>query len=181
MRETRWRVVEADGRAYPPNSDPLRSYEVAERRLAYYTKMTRAGGDDARLPRLPLSLEWCQIEVGPWNGHGSGLDLVSPLEGKLDRDELARQQERVDTAFGYPPVSDDQNSEKSELVFDVEIEKLVVLEVDEIWPDGDAPENPTTADVIEKMRKSGFPSLRACNDWSMFDGGVDVYVSGEKV
>ena len=27
------------------------------------------------------------------------------------------------------------------------------LAVEDIWPDGDAPENPTTADVIEAMKK----------------------------
>ena len=99
MRETRWRVVEADGRAYPPNSDPLRSYEVAERRLAYYTKMTRAGGDDARLPKLPLSLEWCQVEAGPWNGVRGGLDLVSPPDPPIP--PAASPDERLREALAF--------------------------------------------------------------------------------
>lgn len=68
MRETRWRVVEPNGRSYPPGSQPLRSYEAALRRVAYYSTLTRATGE-GRLPRLPLSIEWQQVECGPWNGH----------------------------------------------------------------------------------------------------------------
>lgn len=42
--------------------------------------------------------------------------------------------------------------------------------VDEIWPDGDAPENPTVEDVIEVIRQSRGPS-RFISDWS-----IDLYV-----
>jgi hypothetical protein len=47
------------------------------------------------------------------------------------------------------------------------------LTVEEIWPDGDAPENPTVDDVIEVMRKSGSIS-RLCQDWNLRTEGVEV-------
>ena len=43
----------------------------------------------------------------------------------------------------------------------------------EIWPDGDAPENPTVDDVIAEMRKSGSLS-RLASDWNFDLQGVEV-------
>lgn len=43
----------------------------------------------------------------------------------------------------------------------------------DIWPDGDAPENPTVDDVIDKMSKSR--SLRGLAlDWNLDLQGVEV-------
>lgn len=43
-----------------------------------------------------------------------------------------------------------------------------MVRLDEVWPDGDAPESPTSADVIEVMKKSGSkPDL--LYDWSLAD------------
>lgn len=47
------------------------------------------------------------------------------------------------------------------------------LTLDEIWPDGNAPENPTREDVIAVMQRSG--SLgRLLQDWNLEVEGVDV-------
>lgn len=51
------------------------------------------------------------------------------------------------------------------------------LEIDEVWPDGDAPTNPTTEDVINKMREYGYGLIR---DWDL-DNGLEVIVDGVKV
>lgn len=39
-----------------------------------------------------------------------------------------------------------------------------VLSVEEIWPDGDAPENPTAQDVVDRM-KGG--SIKVLRDWNL--------------
>lgn len=42
------------------------------------------------------------------------------------------------------------------------------LTVEEIWPDGDAPENPTLADVIAVVQKHGNGGpLRLARDWNL--------------
>lgn len=46
---------------------------------------------------------------------------------------------------------------------------LVVLETDDIWPDDDAPENPTAADVAARIRKDGgFPDV--IGSWNLDSG-----------
>jgi hypothetical protein len=50
-----------------------------------------------------------------------------------------------------------------------------VLTVDEIWPDGDAPENPTVDDVIAVVRKSGSGRTFA-SDWGF---SLHVEVNGK--
>lgn len=42
----------------------------------------------------------------------------------------------------------------------------VVLDTDEIWPDGDAPENPTVADVEKVIAKCGGWD-RIIRDWDL--------------
>jgi len=42
------------------------------------------------------------------------------------------------------------------------------LGVHEIWPDGDAPEVPTAADVVEQMRRDG-SALGAAQEWNLLD------------
>jgi hypothetical protein len=41
------------------------------------------------------------------------------------------------------------------------------LDVDEIWPDGDAPENPTVADVMAQIQKSGSTPRSVARDWNL--------------
>ena len=47
------------------------------------------------------------------------------------------------------------------------------LTVDEIWPDGDAPENPTAEDVMGEIRKCGSVS-RCVIDWNLDCQGIEV-------
>lgn len=50
--------------------------------------------------------------------------------------------------------------------FHVAIEGVWMLNVGQVWPDGDAPENPTAEDVLEQMRAYG--DVRAIiGDWNL--------------
>lgn len=42
------------------------------------------------------------------------------------------------------------------------------LSIDEVWPDGDAPPNPTAEDVAEVMRRHG-GFHRVLLDWGLLD------------
>jgi hypothetical protein len=48
----------------------------------------------------------------------------------------------------------------------IEFQGSVALSVAEIWPDGDAPEEPHVRDVIEKMQAAG-SKLRMLDDWNL--------------
>lgn len=50
--------------------------------------------------------------------------------------------------------------------FRVEIDGMVDLTVEEVWPDGDAPENPTVGDVAKRIRNYGSPD-RVIRDWNL--------------
>lgn len=62
-------------------------------------------------------------------------------------------------------------------VFNIVYGEEVDLTINEIWPDGDAPEDPTTEDVIKAIRESttrhGFP-----DDWGLYP---NVEVDGKEV
>lgn len=47
------------------------------------------------------------------------------------------------------------------------------LTIDEIWPDGNAPESPTRDDVIAEMQKAG-SVYSLCRDWNLQIEGVEV-------
>ncbi len=51
------------------------------------------------------------------------------------------------------------------------------LSTNEIWPDGDAPENPTDTDVIEAMKSYGRP-FEVIRDWAL-DDGLEIHVGAE--
>jgi hypothetical protein len=52
------------------------------------------------------------------------------------------------------------------------------LTIEDIWPDGDAPENPTAEDVIKAMKEtSGSSVSRLMGDWGF---EVEVTVDGKK-
>ena len=60
--------------------------------------------------------------------------------------------------------------------FHFDLDLSVTLDLDEIWPDGDAPENPTVEDVWAVFcpdRKSRMALQRACEDWDLLrvEGG----------
>lgn len=46
------------------------------------------------------------------------------------------------------------------------------LTVEEVWPDGDAPENPTAEDVATAMRSSRGPVL---SDWNLLPDEVEIF------
>lgn len=63
------------------------------------------------------------------------------------------------------------------LTFSITLESDNLLEAGDIWPDGDAPENPTTEDVIKAIKEVG--SVRdLIRDWGFT---IDVSVDGKPV
>jgi hypothetical protein len=52
------------------------------------------------------------------------------------------------------------------------------LTVEELWPDGDAPENPTTEQALARVRESCSGPRDLIGDWNL---GVTVYFNGEAV
>ena len=58
--------------------------------------------------------------------------------------------------------------------FAISMDVYAIMTVDEIWPDGDAPENPTCEQVAARIAESGSP-MRWLEDWNMVDDtGVSV-------
>ncbi|CAN5869989.1 hypothetical protein BH24ACT15_BH24ACT15_29970 [soil metagenome] len=57
--------------------------------------------------------------------------------------------------------------------FTVTIEDQAFLDVADIWPDGDAPDNPTVADVIDQIHATSTSASRFAGEWG-FDLRVDV-------
>jgi hypothetical protein len=51
-------------------------------------------------------------------------------------------------------------------MFHFSIAADISLSVEEIWPDGDAPENPTIEDVLEVIAKCG-GRMRVIRDWNL--------------
>ena len=49
---------------------------------------------------------------------------------------------------------------------EISIVSTSTLSIDEVWPDGDAPDNPTVEDVIKAMRPSGGVGEMA-SDWNL--------------
>lgn len=62
--------------------------------------------------------------------------------------------------------------------FTLMVEYEVDLSVEEVWPDGDAPESPTTAGVAEKMRKQGHTPTSLLSDWMIEPQHSDVCIAG---
>jgi len=52
--------------------------------------------------------------------------------------------------------------------FNIDIECMLNLKIDEIWPDGDAPENPTPEDVA-KVIKNYYSVSEFLRDWNLED------------
>lgn len=60
--------------------------------------------------------------------------------------------------------------------FEVTFSGSFRLAIDEVWPNGDAPEKPTPADVVRKMMKEG-SKTRLLDDWNLGDD-LTIIVSG---
>lgn len=52
------------------------------------------------------------------------------------------------------------------------------LTIDEIWPDGGAPENPTTDDVIAELRKTADQPRYVADRWNLDIEDIEVYGPG---
>ncbi len=63
--------------------------------------------------------------------------------------------------------------------FSFTISADVDLALHEIWPDGDAPENPTVDDVLEVIKKDG-GKRAVIRDWNL-DDDLDLEVDGRMV
>ena len=56
---------------------------------------------------------------------------------------------------------------------------IVNITVDEVWPDGDAPTNPTAADVVAVLER-GSGKWHTLNEWNLTDDiEVSVATAGE--
>ena len=75
-------------------------------------------------------------------------------------------------------MSDPLRSGPVEKTFHVEITGSQTLTVREIWPDGDAPDNPTVDDVIEVMRDCARSAEQLQRDWDL---SFDIEVDGQLV
>lgn len=53
----------------------------------------------------------------------------------------------------------------------------VTLDIDQIWPDGDAPENPTAADVVKQMQESTGSVYRVLSEWALEPNEITVHGS----
>lgn len=71
----------------------------------------------------------------------------------------------------------ERKNDKGERVFVFEANCYQTLTVSELWPDGDAPENPTTADVLALVKKCG-GAKQILDDWDLLYD-IDLYVDGE--
>jgi hypothetical protein len=66
-------------------------------------------------------------------------------------------------------------------MFNITIETTVNLSAKEVWPDGDAPENPTAQDVADKMVASGGTN-HVIKEWNLQDAwNTQIYVNGVEV
>lgn len=64
--------------------------------------------------------------------------------------------------------------------FLVRVEACFFTDVDEVWPDGDAPENPTTENVIAVLLRAG-SFVDFVREWTLDSSGILVTVDGKPV
>ena len=64
------------------------------------------------------------------------------------------------------------------VMFHFSISVETSLGIEDIWPDGDAPENPTVDDVLKVIAKCG-GKRRVLEDWNLVDD-LDLDVSDSK-
>ena len=66
----------------------------------------------------------------------------------------------------YLKISDNDMTKKFTVCYTLE----VTLSIEDLWPDGDAPDNPTEEDVEALIESDGgFPQI--IDDWSLDDAG----------
>lgn len=62
--------------------------------------------------------------------------------------------------------------------FTISFEFSDVFDYDQIWPNGNAPENPNTKDVLDVIRKEG-SFTNFINNWNLTDA-IDLSISDER-
>jgi len=67
----------------------------------------------------------------------------------------------------------------NKIIFGVAIEGYYEFAVEEVWPDGDAPDNPTPEDVRNVMQDAGTKN-RVLDDWGLLSD-LNVTVDAVKV
>jgi hypothetical protein len=65
------------------------------------------------------------------------------------------------------------------LTFTIEINISESFTVDDIWPDGDAPENPTADDVRALFLKKAHNVHQTCTDWGLEIRKEDVHITAD--
>ncbi len=63
--------------------------------------------------------------------------------------------------------------------FTFEVSATFEIDADEIWVDGDGPEDPTLEDVLEEIQKCGGPAA-VIQDWNLTEE-MDLTVEGRPV
>ena len=64
-----------------------------------------------------------------------------------------------------------------EKTFTIEINLCETFTIAEVWPDGNAPENPTADDVLAIFLKDPYDVHHTCKDWGLEVRKEDVYVT----
>ena len=72
---------------------------------------------------------------------------------------------------------------RTDKVFSVRIDGDYTLSVDDVWPDGDAPKNPTTEDVIAVMKSDQVCTIDLITLWDLntYQGEPRLIVDGVEV
>lgn len=69
---------------------------------------------------------------------------------------------------------DMEDTREKVTAFEIVVEATYYLTLDELWPDGDAPETPTAHDVAELMRNCG-SQRSVMADWNIDEPEVTVH------
>lgn len=65
---------------------------------------------------------------------------------------------------------------ESRKTFSIELEFQENFTIEQIWPDGDAPESPTTQDVIDRINAGNWSVSSFVREWGL---DPSVYVNGK--
>ena len=66
--------------------------------------------------------------------------------------------------------------EQGEVGFFITVESDSFMTYEDVWPDGNIPENPTAQDVLEAMKKDG-DKWTVISDWGLNDREINIHHS----
>ena len=126
----------------------------------------------AKTFQLPFSVGLFLVSLGLFFLAGGWLDDHPPA--RAPRPAMCRRRSSAD---GHcEPQAFEQREENEMKKFEFTITISVDLTEEEVWPDGDAPENPTAADAREVFVScNGSNYLRTAREWS-FENDIDLEV-----